>query len=113
MDGGCMKKNSGRKAVELEASIREMMKACHRFLHLYRSDASSGGICNPVLIKRLAQLEKQYLQKKRKNDLSEERLRAIGHQLANIVNEVCKSLISYLFPLLDECWPKSISRQVK
>lgn len=88
--------NSGWKAVELEASIREMMKAAHRFLRLRRNDAVSGGICNPLLIKRLTQLEKQFLQKKRKNDLSEEQLRVFGHQLVKIVSEVCKSLISYL-----------------
>lgn len=91
-----MGQNNGRKAAELEASIREMMKAGHRFLRLHRNDAVSGGICNPLLIKRLTQLEKQFLQRKRKSDLSEEQLRVFGHQLAKIVSEACKSLISYL-----------------
>ena len=94
-----------QKAVEVELSIKEMIKACHRFVRLLQNDTLSGGICKASLIKRLSHLERQ-LRGKRKNRLSDERLRAVGRQVASIVSEVCKSLISYVSPfLVKDHWP--------
>src|SRR5713101_2680092 len=89
-----------QKAVEVELSIKEMLKAGHRFVRLLENDTLSGGICKASLIKRLSHLERQ-LRGKRKNHLSDERLRAIGRQVASVVSEVCKSLISYASPFLE------------
>lgn len=86
-----------KQRIELERSIKEMIKACHRFNHFHKKGALSGGICNAPLIRRLSDLEKQ-IQGRKKKQLSDERLKAIGREVAQIVSGICKSLISCIFP---------------
>lgn len=95
-----MRRGDASKA-ELRHAIQEMIKASHCFMRLLSDDARSRGIYK-TYTQRLAHLENQ-LRGKRQKPLSYERSRSIGHELARVVGELCKSLIHYLWSCLREC----------
>ena len=90
-----------KKRVELERSIKEMIKTCRKIIRFQKKDSLAGGICNTPLIKRLSELEKQ-LQGKKKKQLPYERLQMVGREVAKIVSGICKSLVSYFSPFGNE-----------
>lgn len=83
---------------ELERSALEMIRVARRFLKMRKVDLFQAGTYR-VTHRRLAQIEKQLRAKKRRG-LSPKQVQEIAKELADLVGNLCKSLIRciQLFP---------------
>jgi hypothetical protein len=87
---------------DLERSALEMIRSARRLINIKKSDPLWVGTCKEML-KRLARLEKQ-VHKQRQKSSSEARINLIAKELAELVGNLCKSLMRYLYHFVMRCY---------
>lgn len=87
---------------DLERSALEMVKAARQLTNIKREDPFWAGVCKETL-KRLTRLEKQ-IHKHRKKSSSEAKVQEIAKELAQLVGNLCKSLIRCKYHFRMQCF---------
>ena len=85
----------------LERSALEMVKAARRLTNFRRKDPFWAGVCKETH-KQLTRLEKQ-IHKHSKKSSSEAKVQEIAKELAQLIGNICKSLIRCKYHFQMQC----------
>jgi len=90
------------RKTDLERSVLEMVKAGRRLTNLKREDLFWAGVCKESH-KQLTMFENQ-IHKHSKKGSSEAKLQEIAKELAQLIGNLCKSLIRYKYHFQMQCY---------